>query len=51
VRRLDAHLQARLRLSGSAEALDIEPCHLRLGPRQSVRLRWDRASGRIGAPG
>jgi hypothetical protein len=49
-RRLDRHARARLRVSGSSKALDLELCHRRLGPTGSVRLRWDRASGRIGAP-
>jgi hypothetical protein len=49
-RRLDRHARARLRVSSSAKALEIELCHRRLGPTGSVRLRWDRASGRIGAP-
>lgn len=49
-RRLDRHAQARLRLSASGEALEIELCHRRLGPTASARLRWDRASGRIGGP-
>jgi hypothetical protein len=48
-RRIDRHVQARLRLSGSSKALEIELCHRRLGPSGSVRLRWDRASGRIGS--
>ncbi len=47
-RRIDRHVQARLRVSGSGKNLDIELCHCRLGPSKSVRLRWDRASGRIG---
>lgn len=49
-RRFDRHARARLRVSGSGELLEIELCHRRLGPTGSVRLRWDRASGRIGAP-
>lgn len=49
-RRLDRHARARLRVSGSSKALEIELCHCRLGPNGSVRLRWDRASGRIGGP-
>jgi hypothetical protein len=49
-RRLDRHARARLRVSGSSKALEIELCHRRLGPTGSVRLRWDRASGRIGGP-
>lgn len=49
-RQIDRHARARLRVSGSSEALEIELCHRRLGPTGSVRLRWDRASGRIGGP-
>ena len=49
-RRLDRHAHARLRVSGSSKALELELCHRRLGPTGSVRLRWDRASGRIGGP-
>lgn len=46
--RIDGHVQARLRVSGSGENLDLEVCHHRLGPLGRVRLRWDRACGRIG---
>jgi hypothetical protein len=49
-RRLDRHARARLRVSGSSKALELELCHRRVGPTGSVRLRWDRASGRIGGP-
>jgi hypothetical protein len=49
-RRLDRHASARVRVSGSSKALELELCHRRLGPTASVRLRWDRPSGRIGGP-
>jgi hypothetical protein len=49
-RRLDRHARARLRVSGNSKTMEIELCHARLGPSGSVRLRRDRASGRIGAP-
>jgi hypothetical protein len=49
-RRLDRHARARLRVSGNSKVMELELCHARLGPTGSVRLRWDRASGRIGAP-
>jgi hypothetical protein len=52
-RALDRHTCARVRVSGSSESMgimEIEACHRRVGPTGSVRLRWDRASGRIGGP-